>query len=124
MRRLTRYCSILVFLLTSACGNLKTVEKPKKLIDEKTMEKILYDAVMMDVMQTFSELNPTFEEILGAPYLYKKYKIDSLQLVQSEEYYIKNPRIYYRIYSKVISQLQKSKDSIDTLFNNREKDTQ
>jgi len=57
-------------------------------------------------------------------YLYKKYKIDSLQLVQSEEYYIKNPRIYYRIYSKVISQLQKSKDSIDTLFNNREKDTQ
>lgn len=111
-------------MLTSACGNLETVEKPKKLIDEKTMEKILYDAVMMDVMQTFSELNPTFEEILGAPYLYKKYKIDSLQLVQSEEYYIKNPRIYYRIYSKVISQLQKSKDSIDTLFNNREKYTQ
>jgi hypothetical protein len=124
MRRLIPYCSILVFLLTLACGNLETVEKPKKLIDEKTMEKILYDAVMMDVMQTFSELNPTFEEILGAPYLYKKYKIDSLQLVQSEEYYIKNPRIYYRIYSKVISQLQKSKDSIDTLFNNREKDTQ
>jgi len=93
------------------------VEKPENLIDETRMESILYDAVMMDVMNTFSGLNPDFVEILGAPYLYKKYGIDSLQLVQSEEYYTKNPRIYHRIYSRVLTKLQKDKDSIDDVIN-------
>lgn len=116
--RLKFFCfSTFIFLLTSACGNLGTVEKPENLIDEKRMESILYDAVIMDVMNTFSELNPDFVEILGAPYLYKKYGIDSLQLVQSEEYYTKNPRIYHRIYSRVLTKLQKDKDSIDDVIN-------
>ena len=77
MRLKSFYFSVLIYLLTSACGNLGTVEKPENLIDETMMENILYDAAMMDVMNTYSELNPDFEEILGAPYLYKKYKIDS-----------------------------------------------
>lgn len=97
------------------------MEKPENLIDETMMENILFDAAMMDVINTYSELNPDFVEILGAPYLYKKYKIDSLQLVQSEEYYTKNPRIYHRIYSRVLVRMEKDKDSINAIINEREK---
>jgi len=39
-----------------------------------------------------------------------------LQLVESEAYYTKNPRIYYRIYSKVLNRLQREKDSIDRVI--------
>ena len=120
--RLQPFCfSVLIYLFTSACGNLGTVEKPENLIDQKTMENILYDVAVMDAMSTFSKLNPDFEEILGAPYLYKKYKIDSLQLVQSEEYYTKNPRIYHRIYSRVLIRMEKDKDSINDVINERKK---
>ena len=65
--RLQPFCfSVLIYLFTSACGNLGTVEKPENLIDQKTMENILYDVAVMDAMSTFSKLNPDFEEILGA----------------------------------------------------------
>ena len=121
MRLKSFYFSVLIYLLTSTCGNLGTVEKPENLIDETMMENILYEAAMMDVMNTYSVLNPDFEEILGAPYLYKKYKIDSLQLVQSEEYYTKNPRIYHRIYSRVLIRMEKDKDSINDVINERKK---
>jgi hypothetical protein len=108
---------LLVFLiLFTSCETSGGVKKPDDLIDEATMEAILYEATLMEIMNTFSPKNPDFVDILGAPLLYLKHGIDSLQLVESEAYYTKNPRIYYRIYSKVLNRLQREKDSIDRVI--------
>ena len=39
------------------------------------MEKILFEAIMMDVMSTFTEKNPDFLEIFNVSFLYQKYGV-------------------------------------------------
>lgn len=108
---------LIVLLLIVSCDTLEGSKKPDNLIDEATMEEILYEATMMQIMDNFSQKNPDFISILGAPYLYLKHGIDSTQLVESEAYYTKNPRIYYSIYSRVLNRMQREKDSLEDLFN-------
>ncbi|MGI9540818.1 MAG: DUF4296 domain-containing protein [Flavobacteriaceae bacterium] len=105
------FCATLV----ASCSGTGNVKKPDNLISEKRMEAILYDAIVMDVMRTFSEKNPTFEALMGKSYLYKKYDIDSLQLVESENYYAKNPRVYFKIHSNVLKRIEFTKDSLDRI---------
>ena len=116
IKRNFKYGSLFLILLFGVCTNNIKVVKPKNLIDESKMEEILFEATMMQVMNTFSEKNLDFVKILGAPYLYLKHGVDSLQLMESEEYYTKNPRIYHRIYSRVLARMQKEKDSIDKII--------
>ena len=47
------------------------------------MENIIYEAILMDVMITFKPKNKKFIDIIGSPYLFLKYNIDSLQLAKS-----------------------------------------
>ena len=47
-----------VELLSSCSGNVH-VEIPDNLIGQEKMEAILYDAIIMDSMSTFSNKNPT-----------------------------------------------------------------
>ena len=107
--------SIFFLLLILCCKDQTLVYKPKNLIDELTMENIIYEAIMMDVMSTFKPKNKKFISIVGTPYLFLKYNIDSLQLVRSNEYYTKNPKIMSKMYKKVLKRMERSKDSIDNI---------
>ena len=110
------YLFSLFISLFLGCGNLSTIPKPENLIDEDTMVQILYDATQLEVMKTFPDKNPEFEAIFGRPYIYLKYGVDSLQLVESETYYLKNPRIYYKIHLRVLLLLEQRKDTFDGKF--------
>ena len=107
--------SIFFLLLILCCKDQTLVYKPKNLIDELTMENIIYEAIMMDVMSTFKPKNKKFIGIIGSPYLFIKYNIDSIQLARSNEYYTKNPKIMSKIYMKVLRRMERSKDSIDNI---------
>ena len=107
--------SIFFMLIISSCQDLVLIEKPENLIDELTMENIIYEAILMDVMITFKPKNKKFIDITGSPYLFLKYNIDSLQLAKSHEYYAKNPRIMGKIYRKVLKKMERTKDSIDNI---------
>ena len=107
--------SIFFLLLILSCKDHSLAYKPKNLIDELTMENIIYEAIMMDVMSTFKPKNKKFIGIVGSPYLFLKYNIDSLQLVKSNEYYTKNPKVMSKIYTKVLKRMQRNKDSIDNI---------
>ena len=102
-------------LFIFSCQDLVLIEKPENLIDELTMENIIYEAIMMDVMSTFKPKNKKFIGIIGSPYLFIKYNIDSIQLVRSNEYYTKNPKVMSKIYMKVLRRMERSKDSIDNI---------
>ncbi|MDB4266522.1 DUF4296 domain-containing protein [Flavobacteriaceae bacterium] len=102
-------------LFLGSCSGTGFVEKPDNLISKNKMEAILYDAIIMDVMSTFSEKNPNFENLMGKSYLYKKYGIDSIQLVESENYYAKKPREYLKIHASVLKRFEFVKDSLDRL---------
>ena len=105
--------SIFFLLLILCCKDQTLVYKPKNLIDELTMENIIYEAIMMDVMSTFKPKNKKFIGIVGSPYLFLKYNIDSLQLVRSNEYY-KKSKVMSKIYGS-IEENGKSKDILTIL---------
>jgi len=107
--------SIIFIYFFSGCSEIGFKKKPKNLINEKKMEQIIYDATVMDIMSSFSEKNPDFESLMGKIYLFEKYNIDSLNLVESESYYAKNPRVYYRIHKNVIKRINDEKDSLTIL---------
>ena len=79
------------------------------------MERVLYDIIVLEAMNTFKPKNPDFKSVYGKPYIYKKYGIDSLQLVQSDNYYAKFPRIYTWMYSNIQKRMGKVKDSLTEL---------
>jgi hypothetical protein len=79
------------------------------------MENILFDATLMEAINNSTDRNLELEPLLGKPYLYLKYGVDSLQLVESEQYYAKNPRVYLRIYNNVLKRVDKAKDSLNDL---------
>ena len=109
--------NILTFfiMLVFSCQDPVLIEKPENLLDELTMENIIYEAIMMDVMSTFKPKNKKFIDIIGSPYLFLKYNIDSLQLARSNEYYTKNPKVMSKIYKKVLMRMERNKDSIDNI---------
>ena len=109
--------NILIFfiMLVFSCQDPALIEKPENLLDELTMENIIYEAIMMDVMKTFKPKNKKFIDIIGSPYLFLKYNIDSLQLARSNEYYTKNPKVMSKIYKKVLMRMERNKDSIDNI---------
>ena len=111
------YCFSLFQVFLFACNEYSSgFERPDDLIDEEIMEEILYESILMETMSTFSDKNPNFIKILGTPYIFSKHNIDSSQLIKSEDYYTKNPRIYQKIYTKVLLRLKQDKDSIDKVI--------
>ena len=109
------FLSFIPIYLFLGCSEIGFRKKPKNLINEKKMEQIIYDATVMDIMSSFSKKNPNFESLMGKSYLFEKYNIDSLNLSQSESYYAKNPRLYYRMHKNVIQRINNQKDSIAIL---------
>ena len=98
-----------------SCSSTGDIEKPDNLIKESVMKRVLYDIMVLDAMRTFKPKNPDFEAVYSKPYIYKKYGIDSLQLVESDNYYAKFQRIYYRLYSNILKRMDKVKDSLTEL---------
>jgi hypothetical protein len=116
MRTVARnFLSLILISMTLSCSSTGAVEKPDNLIKELVMERVLYDIIVLEAMSTFKPKNPDFESVYGKPYIYKKYGIDSLQLVQSDNYYAKFPRIYTRMYSNIQKRMGKVKDSLTEL---------
>lgn len=107
---------LLTTLLLQYCSSTGSVEKPDNLIKESVMENIIFDATLMNTMYTYNPKNPDFEAVLGKPYLYIKYGIDSLQLAESESYYSKFPRTYFRMHNNVLERLTKIQDSINEVI--------
>jgi hypothetical protein len=107
---------ILSLLLVTifSCGE-KGPEKPERLLSEEQMENILYD---LTLMQTLSSTNPQQIQQNGIDvqhYVYNKYGIDSLTLVQNQKYYSANVEKYQNMHHKVAERLKAERVPLDTI---------
>lgn len=103
--------SILAILLLSGCGD-SAVEKPENLIDEDTMVDIFYDLSLLDAIKSH---NPGKLQQAKDPnlYIYKKYRIDSLQFAQSNRYYASDIKTYKKMYQRVGRRLERNKKALE-----------
>jgi hypothetical protein len=106
MKKLLFFVSILTLV---SCSNKVEVEKPEKLIEKETMENILYDLALLQALKGHSPQALAKNEVNPKTYIYQKYKIDSLQFVESNRYYSADVQNYMQMFDKVIKRLDTEK---------------
>lgn len=100
------------FFAVLACNN-NTVDKPDNLIEKDKMINILYDISVLEAVKSQS-INGGISSKTSTDYIYKKYKIDSLQLVKSNKYYASHIEEYKKMVDQVKERLTLEAKKIET----------
>ena len=106
----------LSFILLASCSN-STVSKPKNLIDEDKMVEIFYDLALLEAVRTQIPQEKQHYKGLPNKYIFKKYKIDSLQFVNSNQYYASDVSNYKKMYELVKEKLVADTEKLNPVQN-------
>jgi hypothetical protein len=93
--------------------NKDLVEKPDNLIDKKVMGDIYYDMTILEALKYQNPNSLYTHGINPKTYIFKKYKIDSLQFAKSNAYYAADYREYKKMYDDLNERLNKEKKALD-----------
>lgn len=112
MRKAMSFLAILFLFLS--CGE-KAVEKPDRLIEKEKMVNIMYDLAILEGIKYQNPSSLTTYNIDPSQYIYKKYKIDSLQFAKSNVYYASDYDGYKDIFDEIIKRIDDQKVLVDSL---------
>lgn len=113
--------SLLFFAALLFSCNKDLVDKPDNLIDKKVMGDILYDMAILEALK-YQDQNLLYSKgINPKKFIYKKYKIDSLQFVKSTAYYAADYREYKKMYDQLNDRLNKEKKALELIIKKEEK---
>ena len=114
---------VLFFILISLIFSCKEefVKKPENLIEKDIMVDVMYDLALLEAIKYQSPNAQQAHKINPDEYIYKKYKIDSAQFVQSNMYYASDYKEYKKMYDQINSRLVKNKSLLEEAIKN-EKD--
>ncbi len=88
-----------------AC-NSNPVKEPKILLDEETMENILFDVAVLQAAKANSPEVLQANDIDSKDFIYKKYKIDSATYHQNNRYYAGDVRKHKHMHKRVLARLE------------------
>ncbi len=123
MKRLFVY--ILVFFIIWSCDDIDRPKKPDNLLSKNQMIDIITDISLLNAAKGTDKkllerngVNPEF-------YIFKKYKIDSLQFAENNNYYAYDVNEYEDIYLKVKQRIESKREEFKTLLEieKKEKDS-
>jgi hypothetical protein len=97
------------------------VKTPNRLIEKEVMVNIMYDLSLLEAIKYQNPASLDTFKINPNKYIYKKYKIDSLQFAQSNTYYASNYEEYANIIDQINNRLTKNKEEITALIKAEEK---
>jgi transcriptional regulator with PAS, ATPase and Fis domain len=102
---------VLFFILISLIFSCKeeVVKKPENLIEKDIMADVMYDLALLEAIKYQSPNALQAHKINPDEYIYKKYKIDSAQFVQSNMYYASDYKEYKKMYDQINSRLKENK---------------
>jgi hypothetical protein len=100
----------LLFAILISCQK-PAVPKPDNLIDEDVMVDIMFDISILEAMK--SQKGDVLEANAINPntYIFKKYKIDSLQFANSDKFYASDIKKYKGIFDKVNKRIEEKIES-------------
>lgn len=105
---------ILVLFLSVSCKK-ELVKEPKGLIERGKMIDIMYDLSLLEAMKYQNPLSLDSVDADPKKFVYKKYKVDSLQFAQSNIYYASDYEKYKDMFDELSKRLavqQRATDSI------------
>jgi hypothetical protein len=100
-----RLITLLLAFLLVFVGCTTAIEKPKKLIEKDKMVDILYDIALLEAIKS-QNVNGGISSKKANEFLYKKYKIDSLQWEENNKYYASDIEEYKKMYEEVKKRIQ------------------
>lgn len=107
----------LLAIVTLCVGCKKEmVEKPDRLIEKGKMINIMYDLAILEASKF--QNSAISEDYSNNPseYIYKKYKVDSLQLAQSNIYYASDYIEYEEMFEQISKRISTQKTQIDSIL--------
>jgi len=114
---------ILIFLIFHSCGFMDEENViPENLISEDKMIDILYDMSLISVSKGINKRILENNGMKPKKYILRKYNIDSLQFVVSNEYYSRDLERYLKIYDEVLNKLETNREIIIDSIENYKKD--
>ncbi len=96
-----------VFTFIFNCSEIQTV--PENIIRVETMTEIIYDMTLISVSKGVNRKILENNGFKPTSYILKKYQIDSIDFITSNEYYSSNLDMYLSIYQNVLNKLEKNK---------------
>jgi hypothetical protein len=115
----------ILLLLTILVGFISckedVVNKPDNLIDKDKMIDVMYDLSILDAIKYQNPASLETYNINPSQYIYKKYKIDSVQFAQSNIYYASSYTNYKEMYDEIIKRIDDKKTVLDSVVKREDK---
>ncbi|MBU2947854.1 DUF4296 domain-containing protein [Zobellia uliginosa] len=108
-----RVLVIVLVIFGFASCNEQLLEKPENLIPKEKMVDILQDLAIVNAAKTTNIQVLRDNDIEPMEYIFNKYNIDSLQLVESDRYYASLPVEYEKIYKEVEANLEREGKALE-----------
>ncbi len=104
-----------VALIFASCKN-EVMTKPKNLIEQDKMVAIIYDLAILEAMRSQPQQPGETNNVVNPKtYVFKKYRIDSLQFAESNHYYASDIGNYKKMYDEVKTRIETQQKQIDAL---------
>lgn len=81
----------------------------------------MYDLALLEAIKIQNPISLDSFKINSNDYIFKKYKIDSLQFSQNNMYYAADYKEYKKMFEKIKSRIDKNKISVEKLIKNDKK---
>jgi Domain of unknown function (DUF4296) len=109
-------CLVIILILFLAVSCKKDlVKQPAKLIEKEKMIDIMTDLSLLEAMKYQNPASIDSSETSPTKFIFKKYKVDSLQFAQSNQYYATDYESYKEMFDEISKRLavqQRATDSI------------
>lgn len=106
----------LIILSVFVSCKKELAKEPKHLIEKEKMVDIMYDLTILGAMRNQNAVLLDSFKNNSNEYIYKKYKIDSVQFAQSNIYYAADFKGYKIMYEQVKSRLDKNKSLTEAVI--------
>ena len=110
----------MVLFLSVSCKK-ELVKKPAKLIEKEKMMNIIYDLTLLEAIKYQQPLSLDSVESNPKKFIFKKYKVDSLQFAKSNIYYASDYDGYKEMYDVINARLEKEKKNNELKLKAEEK---
>ena len=112
--------SLLAILALLGCKE-DLVKKPEHLIEKSKMMDIMYDLALLEAIKYQNPAVLDSNQIRPKQFIYKKYKIDSLQLAQNNIYYAADYKNYKIMFESVVKRIANEKKRVNSVIKLEEK---
>lgn len=116
IRKMKKILPFLVVLLLIVSCEKELAKAPKNLIAKEKMVNIMYDLSLLEALKNQNPSETDSLIINSNEYIFRKYKIDSIQFAQSNIYYATDYKEYLKMFEQIKARLDKNKSQTEALI--------